>query len=83
MRLNRFNDLPPREEYTNRVRIVMHRKRCATVSQLVEATRLSRTQVLSALEVLLAQQEVVRERAQVMSFRLPETAQSQGSSSPA
>ncbi len=69
MRLNRFNDLPPRPEFTERVRAVLRKKGSATVIALVTTTGLSRTQVLSSLEALLASDEVERDSGTTMTFR--------------
>lgn len=61
MRLNRFNDLPPRPEHVAKVRRAMTHVAAATVPMLVERTGLSRTAVLSALEFLLSAGEATKD----------------------
>lgn len=61
MRLNRFNDLPPRPDHIAKIRRALHSHEGATVAQLVNRTGLSRTAVLSALEALLATGHAAKE----------------------
>ena len=70
VRLNRFNDLPPKPEYLQRVRLAMRKQPVASAVTLVTITGLTRTQVLCALEELLKLGEVVREPGPKLTFRL-------------
>lgn len=60
MTTKRFSpsDLPPRDVHMTAVRRVLSKRRRLPVSSLVVATRLSRNQVLSALDGLLARNEI-------------------------
>ena len=60
MRLNRFNDLPPRPEHVAKVRRALSRQGQASAMQLIERTGLTRTAVLSALEALIAAGEAAK-----------------------
>ncbi len=60
MRLNRFNDLPPRPADMSKVRRALGSEP-TSVPVLIKGTGLSRTAVLSALEGLLAAGEVTQD----------------------
>lgn len=60
MRLTPLNKLPPRKEYLTKV---LQALSCAESSEkeLIEATGLTKTQVLCALEALIGQKVVIKD----------------------
>lgn len=52
-KLDRFNTLPPRPEHLKKVKSLLGRGAELKVAELVDASGLSRTQVLCALEALV------------------------------
>ena len=71
MRLNRFNDLPPRPADIAKVRRALGSEP-TSVPDLIKRTRLTRTAVLSALEGLLAAGEVTKDPKSLLFARIPE-----------
>lgn len=53
MKLSAFNTLPPRKEYLAKVMRVLNRQSALSERELLDATGLTKTQLLCALEVLI------------------------------
>lgn len=55
-----FNSLPPKEEYLAKVRRVMRNGVSLSESEMIEATGLTKTQLLCAVQFLLKEGALVR-----------------------
>jgi len=71
MRLTPFNDLPPRPEHTAKVRAAFERHEVLAIIELISMTQLTRTQVLCAMDALVAEGTVTKEKGS-MRFRRAE-----------
>lgn len=58
--LDRFNTLPARPEYLKKVTSALKRRSELKVADLVQATGMTRTQVMCALEELVRQGKVIQ-----------------------
>jgi hypothetical protein len=54
MKLSAFNTLPPRKEYLLKVMRVLNHRGALSERELIESTGLTKTQLLCALEALIA-----------------------------
>lgn len=58
MKLTVFNTLPPRKEYLSKVMRALTRDSALSERELIDVTGLTKTQLLCALEALIAQGSV-------------------------
>lgn len=56
-----FNKLPPKPEYLKKIQTAFAKKEYLSEQELIKNTKLTKTQVLCALEELINRGEVVRE----------------------
>lgn len=72
-RLDRFNTLPPKPEYSRKVLAVLRSGKELRLTEIVAATGLSNTQVLCALDPMVRERQVSK-NPKVMAFSLTEKA---------